>query len=133
MIPAYERVGYSFLFRTALLVIGLLAGCSFIYLIASRRLFGLNSWLGFALAMASLVATYLAGGLGGLLFGKGEGRLAAATFLAMSLLLAAFRGDAGCELMSMPATLFRGRSRLPCAVFTPIDWFEQKLRGRHFC
>jgi hypothetical protein len=129
LIPIYGRLGVSFLFRTVLLILALLAAYSFIHLLASRSLLGFNSWLGTALANTLLIAVYLAGGLGGLFFGKGEGQLAAGTFLAISLLLAGVRGDAGCELMSIPGALFAKRSQLGCVVFSPVDWLERKLRG----
>jgi hypothetical protein len=129
LIPIYRRLGISFLFRTALLIVAILAVYSVIHVLASHKILGLNSWLGTALALALLVAVYLTGGRDGLILGRGEGQLAAGTFLGASLLLAALRGDAGCELMSIPGALFDKRCRLPCVVFSPVDWLERKLRG----
>lgn len=129
VIPVYWQVSAQFLFGTALLVLGLLAVCSLIHVLVSRRLLGVNSWLGATLAMALLVAVYVAGCTGWLLL-RGEGQVAAVTFLAGSLLVAAVRGDGGCEVMSIPSALFGGHSQLPCVVFSPIDWLEQKLRRR---
>jgi hypothetical protein len=129
LIPIYGRLRVPFLFRTALLIVAILLVYSLIYLLALRRVLSLNSWLGTALALALLIAVYLAGGRGGLLLGRGEGQLAAGTFLGVSLLLAGIRGDPGCELMSIPSGLFKKRCRLPCVVFTPVDWLEQKFRG----
>ena len=127
LIPIYGRLRVPFLFRTALLIIAILAVYSLIHVLASHR--GLNSWLGTASALALLIAVYLTGGRGGLLLGSGEGQLAAGTFLGISLLLAGMRGDAGCELMSIPSALFKKRCRLPCVVFSPVDWLEQKIRA----
>ena len=129
LIPIYGRLGVPFLFRTALLILAMLAMYSFIHVLAWRKVLGLNSWLGTALTLALLIAVYLAGGRGGLLLGRGEGQLAAGTFLGLSLLVAGMRGDAGCELMSIPGALFNKRCRLPCVVFSPVDWLERKLRG----
>jgi hypothetical protein len=129
LIPIYGRLRVSFLFRTALLIVAILAVYSVIHVLASHKILGLNSWLGTALALGLLVAVYLSGGRGGLILGRGEGQLAAGTFLGASLLLAALRGDAGCELMSIPGALFNKRCRLPCVVFSPVDWLERKLRG----
>jgi hypothetical protein len=128
LIPIYGRLRVPFLFRTALLTVAILVVYSLMHMLALRRVLGLNSWLGTTLALVLLIAVYLAGGPGGLLLGRGEGQLAAGTFLGISLLLAGIRGDAGCELMSIPSALFKKRCRLPCVVFTPLDRLEQKFR-----
>jgi hypothetical protein len=124
MIPIYARVGFQFLLGTALLIVGLLVAYILIHALVS------HPWLGSILASALLVLVYLFGGYHGLLLGRGEGRVAAVTFLAVSLLVAALRGDAGCELTSIPSALFGQHSRLVCLVFSPIDWLERKLRWR---
>jgi hypothetical protein len=122
MIPTYPRVGVPFLFKTALLIVGLLVAYSLIHALLS------HPWLGSILASALFVLVYLFGGYHGILLGRGEGRVASVTFLAASLLVAALRGDAGCELTSIPSALFGQHSRLVCLVFSPIDWLERKLR-----
>jgi hypothetical protein len=122
MIPTYLRVGVPFLFRTTLLILGLLVAYSLIHLLVS------HPWLGSIFASALLVLVYLFGGYHGLLLGGGEGRVATVTFLAVSLLVASLRGDAGCELTSIPSALLGQHSRLACLVFSPIDWLEKKLR-----
>lgn len=129
LIPIYSRFRAPFLFMTALLFVAILVVYSLIHVLTLRRVLGLNSWLGTAVTLALLIAVYLVGGRGGFLLGKGEGRLAAGTFLGISLLLAAIRGDAGCELMSIPSAVFKKRCRLPCIAFSPVDRIEQKLRG----
>lgn len=130
VIPVYWRVSARFLFGTALLILGLLAVFSLIHMLVSRGLLGVNSWFGATLANALLVAVYIAGCAGWLLL-RGEGQVAAVTFLGASLLLAAIRGDAGCEVMSIPNAFFGGHSHLACVVFSPIDWLERKLRFRN--
>jgi hypothetical protein len=122
MIPTYLRVGVPFLFKAALLIVALLVVYGLIHAWVSHR------WLGSILASALLVLVYLLGSYHGLLLGRGEGQVAAVTFLAVSLLVASLRGDAGCELTSIPSALFGQRSRLACLVFSPIDWLERKLR-----
>jgi hypothetical protein len=128
LIPIYGRLGVPFLFRTALLIVAILVVYSLIHALALRRILRLNSWFGTAVSLAVLIAVYLVGGPGGVLLGKGEGRLAIGTFLGISLLLAGVRGDAGCELMSIPSILFKDRCHLPCVLFSPLDRVEQKLR-----
>ena len=124
------RVDARFLFRTTLLVIGLIAVYSFIHLLVTRWFLGLRNWAAAVVVNALLAAAVcLAGGPGSLLLGRGEGELAVGALLGVSLLFAAVRGDAGCELMSIPAALFGKRSQLACIVFSPIDWLERKLRG----
>ncbi len=98
LIRAAWQVDARFLLRTALLVAGLVAAYSLIHLLGSRVYSGLRSWAAAVVASALIVAVYLAGGPGGPLFGRGRGELAAGTFLETSLLFAAARGDAGCEL-----------------------------------
>jgi hypothetical protein len=129
LIPIYGRLPAPFLLRTALLIVAILVVYSVIYALALLDIVGLNSWLGTAVTLALLIAVYLVGAPGGLLLGKGEGRLAVGTFLGISLLLAGMRGDAGCELMSIPSALFKNRCHLPCVLFSPLDRIEQKLRG----
>lgn len=122
MIPTCLRVGVWFLFKTALLIGALLVACSLIHTLVSHR------WLGSILASALLILVYLFGGYHGFLLGHGEGRVAAVTFLAVSLLVASLRGDAGCELTSIPSAFFGQHSRLACLVFSPIDWLERRFR-----
>jgi hypothetical protein len=129
LIPIYGRLDVAFPFRTSLLILAILTVYSFIHVLACRKVLGLNSWLGTALALALLVAVYFTGGRGGLLLGRGEGQLAAGRFVGLSLLVAGMRGDAGCELMSIPSALFNKHCRLPCVMFSPVDWLERKLRG----
>ncbi|MGH8164699.1 MAG: hypothetical protein ACREP1_10230 [Rhodanobacteraceae bacterium] len=128
MIPVFERMGTRFLSGAALLVLGLLVWCSLIHLLISRHLFAIKPWAGAILANAPLVAVYVCGSTGWLMR-KGEGQVATVTFLGASLLLAALRGDPGCEVMSIPRALFGGHSPIPCVVFSPLDWVEGKLRG----
>src|SRR4029077_2067160 len=79
MIPTYTRVGFPFLLRTALLIVGLLVAYILIHALVS------HPWLGSILASALLVLVYLFGGYHGFLLGRGEGRVAAVTFLGGSL------------------------------------------------
>jgi hypothetical protein len=48
-------------------------------------------------------------------------------FLGASMLLAAVRGDGGCELLAFPNAITGRRDRIGCVLFTPIDAAE----GRH--
>lgn len=87
-----------------------------------RYLSGINRWLGALLALLPAVLVFLFAGL--------AVRAGVLTFLAVSLLVAAVRGDPGCEVMSIPALLRGKDTRLACIVFSPIDWLEAKMRSR---
>ena len=79
----------------------------------------LNRWLGAGLAILPVVVVFALGGT--------LGQVGAITFIGVSLLLAAIRADAGCEVMSIPAVMFGRRTHLVCLLFSPIDWLEKKI------
>ena len=47
-------------------------------------------------------------------------------FVGGSMMLAALRGSAGCELLALSNWLLRRRDQIACAVLTPIDSLEQR-------
>jgi hypothetical protein len=47
-------------------------------------------------------------------------------FLGLSMLVAAARGDAGCEVVALPNALLRRRDVVGCIIFTPIDAAEAR-------
>ncbi len=49
---------------------------------------------------------------------------AALLFVGSSMVLAAFRGYAGCEMLALSNWLLRRHDQIACAVFTPIDSLE---------
>ena len=51
-------------------------------------------------------------------------------FVGGSLVLAALRADAGCELLVLSNWLLRRNDQLACAVLTPLDMLEQRLMRR---
>jgi hypothetical protein len=53
---------------------------------------------------------------------------AALLFYGTSMLLAALRGYAGCEVLAVSNWLLRRDDQVGCAVFWPIDQFERRLR-----
>jgi len=52
-------------------------------------------------------------------------------FVGGSLLLAAFAGRAGCELLTPSNWLLGRHDQIACAVFTPIDILDRRVRRRH--
>jgi hypothetical protein len=47
-----------------------------------------------------------------------------------SMLLAAVRGDAGCEVLAIPNWLLHYDDQIGCLVFSPIDRLERRLQRR---
>lgn len=101
--------------------VGLVIFYSILHWVVSSFLTRLNRWLG---AVLAILPVFLVLALGGVL-----GRVGAASFLAVSLLLAAIRADAGCEVMSIPSMVFGRRTHLMCLLFSPLDWVEEKIVG----
>lgn len=78
----------------------------------------LNRWIGTVLAVAPVAVFFF--------FGPSWARVAALLFVGISLVLIAFLGDPGCEVMAIPSLVFGKRTDLACIIFTPMDWVEQK-------
>jgi hypothetical protein len=51
-------------------------------------------------------------------------------WLGASLIVAALRGDAGCEVLALPNALTGRRDGIACPVYTPIDAAEHRARAR---
>ena len=54
----------------------------------------------------------------------------AALFYAASMVVAAWRGYAGCEVLAIPNWLLRRDDQVGCVVFAPLDEIEARLAGR---
>lgn len=50
-------------------------------------------------------------------------------FLGVSMIVAAVRGSAGCEVLAISNALLRRRDQVGCLLFSPIDAAERRLRG----
>ena len=126
--PVFFRVPLRFTVEVFLLLLGLIALFSLLH-VASQRIvaFGSSSAV---VATGLLVALYVAGTHGSLIFGHGEGALAVITFLGISLVIAGVRAAPGCEIMAIPNLLFRKHIELACLIFSPLDNLERKLRNK---
>ena len=51
-------------------------------------------------------------------------------FFGVSLVVAAVRGDAGCEAVAIPNAIFRRRERTGCVAFLLVDLLEGRLGAR---
>ncbi len=86
----------------------------------------LHPWLGSFLSNGLIGLVMLAGIPNGWIFGRGEGFIGAAAYVGVSLMVAAWRADPGCEVMTLPAALLGRHTSLPCLLFTPLDALERK-------
>jgi hypothetical protein len=94
----------------------------------SLRLIG--AVLGSILMHGLIIAVYIAGCSRLPILGGGKGQLAAVTFLGISLVVAGMRALPGCELIAIPALLFRMQTDVACPVFSPFDEVERKIRSK---
>ncbi|MEP6585922.1 MAG: hypothetical protein ABJB70_04260 [Candidatus Udaeobacter sp.] len=129
--PVYFRVPVPLAVRSLLLMLGLVGVYSLIHIVVSRRIVAFGPCVGAIVAAGLLVAMYVAGAPGSLILGRGEGKLAAVTFLGISLVIAGVRAAPGCELMAIPGLLFGKHTELACLIFSPLDRLERKLRSKH--
>ena len=129
-VPTYFRVPVPLAVRALLLVLGLVGVYSLIHILVSRRIVAFGPLRGAVVANGLLVVVYVAGGPGSLILGRGEGALAAVTFLGISLLVAGVRAAPGCEVMAIPGVLFGEHTELACMIFSPVDKLERKLRSK---
>ncbi len=114
----------------ALRVGGVFAGLLIFYLllvwVISRFSLNLHPWLGSFLSNGVIGLVMLTGVPNGWIFGRGEGFIGATAYVGLSLMLAAWRADPGCEVMTLPAALLGRHKSLPCLLFTPLDALERK-------
>jgi hypothetical protein len=129
--PVYFKIPVPLAVRSLLVMLGLFGVYSLIHIVVSRRIVTFGPCVGAVVANGLLVMVYVAGGPGSLIFGHGEGALAAVTFLAISLVIAGVRAVPGCEVMAIPGLLFGKHTELACLIFSPLDTLERKLRNKH--
>jgi hypothetical protein len=126
--PVFVRVPLRFIEEVVLLMLGLISLYTLLDIVVSRRIVG--SSVGAVVAAGLLVALYVAGDHGSLIFGHGEGALAVITFLGISMVVAGVCAAPGCEVMAIPGLLFRKHTELTCLIFSPFDSLERKLRNK---
>jgi hypothetical protein len=129
--PVYFQVPVRLSVRVLLLMLGLTGVYSLIHVVISRRIVAFGPCLGAVVTVGLLVALFIASVPGSPILGHGEGKLAAVTFLGISLVVAGVRAAPGCELMAIPGLLFGKHTELACLIFSPLDRLERKLRSKH--
>ncbi len=115
----YREAESSRILGAVLVVVALTVFYALVHWLVSSYLPTSNRWLGAFLAVLPVFLVFVFGGV--------LGQVGAASFLAASLLLAATRSDAGCEVMSIPSLVFGKHTHLMCLLFSPLDWVEAKI------
>ena len=109
--------------QTNLKIVAAIGGLTLLYtamhLIISKYFPRLNRWLGAVLAITPAVLFFVLGG--------GIGQMGAISYIGGSLFIDSINGDSGCEVMALPGIFTGERTHLPCILFSPLDWIEEKL------
>ena len=119
--PVYQEVTVKGVLLRLSWTLGLIIFYLLLNYILLKFIPNINRIIGAVIAFGPLLAVFFIG------YG-GPAATGALTFLAISLILAAIRGDPGCEVMSIPAVLTGKHNHLACILFSPIDWCERKLQ-----
>jgi hypothetical protein len=127
--PVYFQIPARISVRVLLLMLGLLGAYSLIHILISRRIISFGPCIGAIVAVGLLILLCAASYPGISILGRGQGELAAVTFLGISLVVAGLRAAPGCEVMAIPGLLFGKHTELGCIIFSPLDRLECKLRS----
>jgi hypothetical protein len=94
----------------------------------TRALGGIAGMAGCALIAALLASAFAVGAAT-----PAHGDVVFWGFFGASMLLAAARGDGGCEVLAFPNAITGRQDRIGCILFTPIDAAEARLGQRLGC
>ena len=130
VVPVYLQIPARVSVRVLLLMVGLLGVYSLIHILVSRRIISFGPCVGAIVALGLLIPLCAASYPGISILGRGQGELAAVTFLGISLVVAGLRAAPGCEVMAIPGLLFGKYTELGCIIFSPLDKLERKLRSK---
>lgn len=119
VVPFFSQADSGRIGQAVMVVLGLTVVYAVIHWAVSSFPTKLNPWFGAMLAILPVVSVFVSGGT--------LGEVGSVTFVGLSLLLAAVRADAGCEVMSLPGLIFGRRTHLCCLLFSPIDWLELRI------
>ena len=113
---------------TASLALGATLAFLAFYLVVHRAsttvLRNVNTWLGAALANIPPLAVFATSAF----LGFGFAQIAVFTYLGVAMVLAGWKKDDGCEVLSPANVVFGKQSHFACIVFSPIDWAEKRTR-----
>lgn len=120
--PAIQAGDSTYLTSAAITIALIIAFYTALHFAIANYFASLNKWLGALLAVTPVVIVYL--------FVEPAGGFSALTYVGVSLIVMAARGDGGCEVMAFPALLVGRFTHLVCIAFSPIDWLEEKIALR---
>jgi len=130
VVPVYLQIPARVSVRVLLPMVGLLGVYSLIHILVSRRIISFGPCVGAIVALGLLILLCAASYPGISILGRGQGELAAVTFLGISLVVAGLRAAPGCEVMAIPGLLLGKNTELACLIFSPLDRLERKLRSK---
>ncbi|HKW04098.1 MAG TPA: hypothetical protein VJN71_02250 [Nitrososphaerales archaeon] len=117
---------YASIFLTLSIAFGFLALYLVIHRVSMSYFRNINKYVGAIIANSPPLAVFIISAVSGF----GSGVIAVFTYLGIAMLLAGWREDQGCEVMSPANAIFRRQTHFACIVFSPIDWAESKIKTR---
>ena len=130
VLPIYLKAGLNFNLATLEIAVGLILFYIVVHYLVSRYLPDINPWIGALIALIPVNSVFVFGMPQNQLFGRGEGAIAAMTFIGVSLVIDFIQNDSGCEVMAIPGLLSKKRTHLVCVALTPVDILETKLSAK---
>ena len=127
VLPIYLEADLNFNLASLEIAVGLILFYTVVHYLVSRYFPNINRWIGALVALVPVNLVFVFGLPHNLIFGRGEGAMAAMTFIGVSLVIDFIRNDSGCEVMAIPGLLSKNRTHLACVTLTPIDILETKL------
>ena len=129
VVPVYFQIPARISVRVLLLMLGLLGAYSLIHILISRRIISFGPCVGAIVAVGLLILLCAVSWPGISILGRGQGELAAVTFLGISLVVAGLRAAPGCEVMAIPGLLFGKHTGAGVYHLFPAERLERKLRS----
>ena len=118
---------YASVVTAAAIVLGFLALYLLVHRLATTYLRGINKWLGAVIANVPGVIFFVVSAV----YGFGPGEISVLTYAGAAMVLAGWRKDQGCEVMSPANALLGNPTHFACIVFSPIDWAEMKAHSSY--
>lgn len=121
----YRAADYVSISLAVGIVFAFLAFYLVVHHLSKTSLRNLNKWIGAAVANAPPLAVFVVSAL----VGFSPPQIAVFTYVGAAMVLAGWKEDEGCEVMSPANAIVGKRTHFGCIVFSPIDWAEKKARS----
>ncbi len=105
--------------------LGFLAFYLLVHRAATTHFQSLNKWVGAILANIPPLAVFVVSTV----LGIGYSQIATFSYVGIAMLVAGWRRDQGCEVMSPTNVVLGNPTQFACLIFSPIDWVEKKARN----